>query len=336
MSSLLTEAIDGTVSHLPYDELCKKFLSHKEVLARIMQYQLEEYKNCTIEDIRDKYIEEEPEVGVSPVKPDQTGLIHGDNTEDVSLTEQTIRYDIRFHAIAPDSLTEDGEPRYIRLIINIEAQSQYNLPYPLTKRGIYYCSRLLSSQYGTVFEKSHYEKLQKVYSIWICTAPPGYRRNTITEYAVTEKTIVGHAMEKKENYDLLRVILVCLGDNEKLAGTGDTSEKLIRFLNTLLIRQMPKAERKEELSKEFGLSMTDSMEGEVSEMCNLSQGFIAEGELRGIVKGEKRGIAKGRDEEAVDNLKNLMEATGWSFEKAADTLKISLEKRMKFKQELGI
>ena len=58
----------------------------------------------------------------------------------------------------------------------MEAQNQFYPGYPLIKRGIYYCCRMVSSQYGTVFTSSHYEKIKKVYSIWICTNPPEYRK----------------------------------------------------------------------------------------------------------------------------------------------------------------
>ncbi len=57
----------------------------------------------------------------------------------------------------------------IRLIINIEAQNDFYPGYPLIKRGIYYCSRMISAQYGTEFKNSHYENIKKVYSIWTQT-----------------------------------------------------------------------------------------------------------------------------------------------------------------------
>ena len=66
-----------------------------------------------------------------------------------------MEYDIRFFAIAPVS----GE--LIRLIINIEAQNDFYPGYPLIKRGIYYCSRMISAQYGTEFTNSHYENIKK-------------------------------------------------------------------------------------------------------------------------------------------------------------------------------
>ena len=56
----------------------------------------------------------------------------------------------------------------IALIINVEAQNDFYPGYPLIKRGIYYCCRMISSQYGREFTGPHYEKIKKVYSIWIC------------------------------------------------------------------------------------------------------------------------------------------------------------------------
>ena len=82
--------------------------------------------------------------------------------------------------------------------------------YPIIKRGIYYCSRMISAQHGTEFSDSHYEKIKKVYSIWICTNPPEYRRNTINGYSIAETQMVGNVSEEVSNYDLMTAILICL------------------------------------------------------------------------------------------------------------------------------
>ena len=65
-------------------------------------------------------------------------------------------YDIRFLATAPSS----GEP--IQLIIGIEAQNEFDPSYPLIKRAIYYCSRMITAQKGTEFVHSEYQKIKKV------------------------------------------------------------------------------------------------------------------------------------------------------------------------------
>ena len=58
---------------------------------------------------------------------------------------------------------------------------------------------MISAQYGTVFTKSYYEKIQKVCSVWICMNPPKERSNTITEYSLTEKHHIGKVKEILEN-----------------------------------------------------------------------------------------------------------------------------------------
>ena len=111
---------------------------------------------------------------------------------------------------------------------------------------------VVSSQYGTEFTNSHYEKIKKVYSIFICMNPPNYRKNTINQYSIQE---------------------------------------------------------------EFGIKMTQELEREVSEMCNLSEGV----EQKGIAKGIAKGITA--------SIRNLMESMGWSIEQAMDALQISTEER---------
>lgn len=122
----------------------------------------------------------------------------------------------------------------------------------IVKRNLYYCCRLVSSQYGTEFTNSHYEKIKKVYSIFICMNPPNYRKNTINQYSIQE---------------------------------------------------------------EFNIKMTQELEREVSEMCNLSEGV----EQKGIAKGIAKGITA--------SIRNLMESMGWSIEQAMDALQIPTEER---------
>ena len=110
---------------------------------------------------------------------------------------------------------------------------------------------LLSAGFITVcteFTNSHYEKIKKVYSIFICMNPPNYRKNTINQYSIQE---------------------------------------------------------------EFNIKMTQELEREVSEMCNLSEGV------------EQKGIAKG----ITASIRNLMESMGWSIEQAMDALQIPTEER---------
>ncbi|MGP1585611.1 MAG: hypothetical protein ACTTH3_03745, partial [Schwartzia sp. (in: firmicutes)] len=131
--------LDG--DNASYDDIAKRFLAHKILLAQILKELVEEFKVCSLRDIAEKYIEGEPVVNISeiPLDPDLTNAV-GDKTkeqtdnpekiqglrnEDSSPTEGTIVFDILFHATLPTT----NEP--ITLIINIEPQRTLYTGYPL-------------------------------------------------------------------------------------------------------------------------------------------------------------------------------------------------------------
>ncbi len=268
-----------------YDAACKRLLSEKIILAWIMKSCLEEYRTCTVTEIAERYIEGCPQVAEVAVAPDATNagaMIYGAGNEDTTMTEGTVTYDIRFLAVAPVS----GE--LIRLIVNVEAQNDFYPGYPLIKRGLYYCSRMLSSQYGVEFTDAHYEKVKKVYSIWICMNPPKGRANSITSYQIMEKNLVGNVREKKANYDLMTAIMICLGD-----ASADTDSDVLKLLSILLSTETSAADKCHILEEDFDIKMTRTLESEVSVMCNLSAGIEERGIQKGITQGITQGIAQG-------------------------------------------
>ena len=307
----LAHTITQTDYEARYDRAAKKLLANKLVLAHILKDCVKEYQACSIMDIAQKYIEGEPEVGTtgvnmddsnSPEQPDikpetvathatevqamntQVTKVQGMGNEDISQNEGTVYYDVRFNAIAP-STEEHGN---IRLIINAEAQNRFKLKYPLTKRAVYYGSRLISAQHGTVFTKSDYQKLRKVYSIWICVNPAKKFRNSITRYSLKPETIIGNAVEAPDNYDLINIVMVCLGRMEEW-----NDNNLIKFLGVLFQNELSAREKKDILERDFNIPMTETFESEVDDMCNLSQGVAEEAMQKGIEKGRQEGIQKG-------------------------------------------
>ena len=266
----------------------------------------EEYRDCGISEIASKYIEGEAQISEVAVHPDEEAeslQITGLNTEDSTINEGIVTYDIRFRAIVP------GTGERISLIINVEAQNDFYPGYPIVKRNLYYCCRLVSSQYGTEFTNSHYEKIKKVYSIFICMNPPNYRKNTINQYSIQEENLIGEFGENVEYYDLLTGIIICLGDVE------DEMTGILKLLEVLLSSERSLKEKREILQEEFNIKMTQELEREVSEMCNLSEGV----EQKGIAKGIAKGITA--------SIRNLMESMGWSIEQAMDALQIPTEER---------
>ena len=290
----LAHTITQTEFDSDYDKTAKKLLANKQILAQIMKGCVDEYSECSVDEIAEKYIEGTPEVGTVGVHVDDTNrppkapdVITGSNNEDSTLTEGTVRYDVRFDAIAPTAANDAAQQDVIRLIINVEAQTAFNPGYPLTKRAIYYCSRMISAQHGPIFKKSEYGKIRKVYSIWVCTKPSDEFQNTLTRYSIRPEQLIGNAAEKLENYDLMSVVTICLGKPDTENYTG-----ILKFLDVLLSSSRAATEKKKILEEEFGVAMSEELE-EVLIMCNLSQGVKAEGREEGIGIGREEGIGIG-------------------------------------------
>lgn len=54
----LAHTIDQTEYDSRYDRTAKKLLANKQILAQIMKGCVNEYSDCTVDDIVEKYIEE--------------------------------------------------------------------------------------------------------------------------------------------------------------------------------------------------------------------------------------------------------------------------------------
>lgn len=269
-------AADGRAE---YDAACKRLLSEKKILAWIMKSCLPEYLDLDIDEIAARYIEGSPEVTGMPVLPDETNApqqIRGSANEDTTMTEGTITYDIRFFASAPAS----GE--LIRLIINVEAQGNFYPGYPLIKRAIYYDCRMISAQHGTEFTGSHYEKLKKVYCVFVCMNPPQSRKNSINSYSITEKNIIGNVRENPLHYDLLSAVMICLSDDPDRQASD-----VLRLLNVLLSSEIAPDEKKLILQNDFNIPMTQELEKEVSHMSSLADALEKKVMAKGMAKGGK-------------------------------------------------
>jgi len=290
--TLLTETLDANNQQKMYDNICKKVLANKEILAQIMKECVIEYRDYSVKEIAERFIEGEPYIGSINVKTGEN--ITGMSTES---TNGKMFYDIRYQAIVPN-----GDD-YIELIINIEAQNDYRPGYPLLKRGVYYGANMITGQYETVFAKSDYHKLQKVYSIWICYNVPKYLQNTISGYEITEKNLIGNFTETKENYDLLTIVMVRLGD-----ASSQSESSVLKLLNTLLASEVNAKQKIEFLEDEFDIARGQKIEGDVSLMCDLSKGVLRKGFEKGIEQIAKKMILRGDEIADIIELTELTEA----------------------------
>lgn len=326
--SLTAEVIRKTNIKARYDAACKMLLSNSMILSWILKCSVPEYREIEAGEIAKKYICGKAQTEKHPVHINEASQSGNGMTgaEDTTLYEGRITYDVKCEAILPETEGTVG------IIIDLEGQNKMDLKYSLLKREIYYGCRLISSQYGTEFRHSDYGKLKHVYSIWICMNPPEYRRNTINRYEIMESCEVGAVTEKKQNYNLMTVITVCLGEpeDEKLAASENQSQsgvKLLRLLDILFFGEISVKEKQQILEKEYGIPMTEKLKAEVREMCNFSDGI----EERGVRKGRQEG----RQEALIQSLQNLMKNLGLPAEDAMSALGVPQIERGVYRKRLS-
>ena len=128
-------------------------------------------------------------------------------------------------------------------------------------------------------------------------------------------------VEPVENYDLLSIVMLCLG-----GPGGGNYEGVLRMLDVLLSNETSEAEKRKILQDDYGIQMTQTMEQEVSIMCNLSKGV----EEKGIAKGMAAGIANG----ILAAIKSLVKNMGISAEQAMSVLEIPEAERQNYRDLL--
>ena len=187
------------------------------------------------------------------------------------------------------------------------------MTYAIVTRGVYYAARLISRQKGTIFERSDYDKIQKVYTIWICPSPSGENTNSIVEYGLKPTKTIGQVNEPVENYDKMKIIIISLNDKGM---EGDNS--IIRLLSTLLSTTESVEKRKQILETEFNIPMTKEIEEEVLEMCNLGMAV------------ELKGVKRGAENTTLRDIKKMIKNLNLTAQQAMDTLEIPKDDQARY------
>ncbi|MBQ3546311.1 MAG: hypothetical protein IJA34_15210 [Lachnospiraceae bacterium] len=342
-STILAKDIELQEYKVKLDSLCKKILSNKIILAWIMKNTMKEYENYEVSDIAGEFIEGIPKISKVSLHRDEMNdvvedtenyvdeRITGRNTEDVTVNEGRATFDIFYTSVVPNKTNERYETKFkeaqwIKHYVNVEPQNNYFPGYPIVKRGVYYSCRMISSQYQKEFKKSDYAKIKKVYSVWVCTNPPKYIQNSITKYWIHEENVVGNVKKNNNDYDLLNVIIICIGDLTDKESYKKTNNKLLKLLNVLLSKSLSVREKKELLVSEFSIPMTVEMEGEIEEMCDYSDGI----ERIGYEKGIEQGMEQGKTTGIRQSILNLMKTMNVSISESMDMLMIPEEERERY------
>ena len=290
ISKTLSALGDGVAK---VDEKIKALLADKQILAKILKYSVEEFKEYDILEIINRIEEVEilevpVDAGLSHKSKNEFGKISGSNTEDNVPGEGVIYYDIRFNVTK-------GKKR-IKVLINIEAQattSVSRLGYHIENRMTYYLSRMISAQKEQEFFGSDYDKIKEVISIWICMDA---RKNedSIIEYQLRPEVKFGENIHPEE-INLLKGILIKIRGGKNMT---QSKNKLIEMLE-YVIADHSVEEKKNYLKNKCGVEMTKELERKVEAMGEsmgraILQGMLEDAWDKGVAQ-ERKNTEKERE-----------------------------------------
>ena len=332
-----------------YDMYCKRLLSNKQILAYVMKACIPEYADIPLADIP-SYIE------MSSIKNTaECEHIHDQQIEvtDESIPGSQIKYDIQFEAVLPLRQKKAGKStsteKRLRMIINLESQARDDPGYPLIKRALYYCGRLMAKQKHPKdgFQHSDYGSIMKVCSIWICIGHNNQKNDVINTYKIQEtcETNIWHAA--KEDYDLITAVMVYPKKETVRNGKAipyalehmdENKQRLLELLKILFIKNLAVEDKKEQLQKGYGILMERELDKEVMNMCNFSdfieQRGIEKGLEQGLLKGKAEGKTEGKVETTLLHVKKLMQRINVSAIDAMNILDVEEDIRPSILQAL--
>ena len=97
----------------------------------------------------------------------------------------------------------------------------------------------------------------------------------------------GHMASKaNQRYDLMELVMVCLGRPEQ----AKKGTELHKLLTTVLSEELTPEEKKAVMKREYGIVTTVKLEGGLVKMCNLSDYIVEKATERGIEQGIERGL----------------------------------------------
>ena len=153
--SILYKDLEVSRAKEIYDESCKNILANKIILVWIMKSCMKEYKDCSIRDIADHYIEGIPEISQREVHRDEApasdpGKIRGENTEDKAVNEGTVPGNI---APRPGNHQEGTEESEILRLLEVLFS---------TERELKEKEKILENEYGITMTYEEKEEVEKM------------------------------------------------------------------------------------------------------------------------------------------------------------------------------
>ena len=313
-NTIFYEALETAGLKAQYDGHVKKLLSFRQVISQILTRTLAEYEGYTPQEAA-RWIEPEtiPDLEEKEeCSETEEDFMVGRSEVSEKPGEGSTIYDLRFQIQTPEPAGRRSE-----LLVNLEAQKKFWMQYRIVTRGIFYAAKMLTEQYGRYFSHSSYQKLRKVYSIWICMNAPDNVGNAMVEYKISKNDRIGNVPEEVKSYDKLSVILICLNTKK---GPGEEGN-LHHFLNVLLSPVLKPEEKAEIFSRVYGIRMEKEIRKELEGMCNLGEAI----EEEAMKRGRKEGKREGRAESLVKSVESAMKSFHVDLRTACEGLGFTLK-----------
>ena len=292
-------------SDLTYDQKFKQLFMKKEFLTPILKNIVPEYKYCPLETI-EALINPHGDTRVNPSVYD---------SEDCGKGEETVtRYDVLVDCALPG-----GAEVCVDLFFDLEMQRENKPGYPIPKRGVYYCCRLISRQIEALGEES-YNQLKPVYSVWILIndIPKEFENSVYTAgLSGSFNNCNTSASQLNEQIDLIHLSLIYLSEDFKVE---EDQDDLIKYLQSVFTKQVGNPE----VNPYYEYS--SRIEEEVDEMMSIRESF----EQRGRAKGRAEGmiailLEEGRTKSEIIRYLITMKRNPLTREQAEEALQNFLE-----------
>lgn len=263
-------------SKLTYDKGFKKLFTTKRFLTPILKNIILEYKEYSLEQI-EEFITPRGDVTVNPAVYSSEDSGKGN--------EMTAYYDVLIDCALPGK-----EEVCVNLFFDLEMQRESDPGYSISKRGIYYCCRLISRQLSSLDKTEAYDRLKPVYSVWILINDiPKELRNSIYSVDLSgsfqdkELNRSARAAELSKEVDLIHLRLVYLSKDFNIQ---KEQSDLIKYLQSVFANKVGEA------SCNPYYEYSRMIEEEVNVMMSAADALEAMAEQRGEQRGERRGIVK--------------------------------------------
>ena len=266
----------------------KTVIHDSSVLSWLLHSNIDELKDKSIEEIKQCL-----EIGADG------RYVIGRSGEYCSTRNGSVRMDSVFEVTIP------GEEGKISVIVNVEGQDNASPGYSLERRAEYYVGRMISSQKGRYFKGEDFNKLRKVYSIWLIFNPRVEFRNTAVRYRMAAENLSGDPNREIPVVDAFNIYMINLGPY-------DESLPDVSAFPAALFSKMPGDLVYEIMKDRFNIEYDDVLREGVEKMSSLREDTYN----RGFREGREEGREEGIIDSLSDTLVLLMKEEGWSLEKA--------------------